>query len=138
MRGRRNNLVVNRRRFIQGAGAAGGAIAVGLVLPRQSWGQDAPPQVVVGQVVPFTGSAAEYGQYYRDAAALALQHINTAAEQAFGRPIVANHVVEVSHTLPTPPIEASRHMVEADGAHAIIAARSSGVPVPITNTLTHP
>src|SRR3546814_17684179 len=69
MRGRRNNLVVNRRRFIQGAGAAAGAIAVGLVLPRQSWGQDAPPQVVVGQVVPFTGSAAEYGQYYRDAAA---------------------------------------------------------------------
>src|SRR3546814_3124411 len=88
MRGRRNNLVVNRRRFIQGAGAAGGAIAVGLVLPRQSWGQDAPPQVVVGQVVPFTGSAAEYGQYYRDAAALALQQINTAAEKVFGGPIV--------------------------------------------------
>src|SRR3546814_15909651 len=90
--------------------------AGGLVLPRQSWGQNAPPQVVVGQVVPFTGSAAEYGQYYRDAAALALQQINTAAEKVFGGPIVAKHVVEDSNTLPTPPIEAARKKVEADGA----------------------
>jgi branched-chain amino acid transport system substrate-binding protein len=77
---------------------------------------------VIGQIAPFTGSAAEYGTYYRNAAALALQQINTAAEEVSGGPIVARHVTEDSNTLPTPAIEAARKLVEEDGAAAIIAA----------------
>lgn len=138
MHGHSNDFSVSRRRFIQGASAAGGAITIGLVLPRQGWAQDAPPQVTVGQIVPFTGSAAEYGRYYRDAAGLALQQINTAAKEVFGGPIVGKHVVEDSNTLPTPAIEAARKMVEADGATAIIAAWSSGVTVAIATSVTIP
>jgi ABC-type branched-subunit amino acid transport system substrate-binding protein len=74
--------------------------------------------VTVGQVVPFTGSAAEYGRYDRDAAGLALQQINTAAEEVFGGPIVGKHIVEDSNTLPTPAIEAARRRSSPPGRAA--------------------
>lgn len=134
----RNARGLTRRRVIQQGGAAGGAVTLSLVLPQQAWSQNAPPQVVIGQIVPFTGSAAEYGTYYRDAAALALQQINTAAEEVFGGPIVARHVAEDSNTLPTPAIEAARKMVEADNAAALICAWSSGVTVAVATSVTLP
>ncbi|HEX5328254.1 MAG TPA: twin-arginine translocation signal domain-containing protein, partial [Acetobacteraceae bacterium] len=105
-----HGLGVSRRRLIQGLGTAGGAVTLSLVMPRHGWSASAPPQVVIGQLVPFTGSAAEYGTYYRDAADLALQQINAAAKQVFGGPIVAKHLVQDSNTLPTPAIAAARQM----------------------------
>ena len=40
------------------------------------------PVGVIGQIAPFTGSAAEYGTYYRDAAGLALQHLANRIERS--------------------------------------------------------
>jgi branched-chain amino acid transport system substrate-binding protein len=138
MRNDRNGSGMTRREIMKLAGAAGTALSAGLVLPQRSWAADAPPQIPVGQIVPFTGSAAEYGKYYRDAAQLAFDQINTAAKEAFGGPIIGNHITADSNTLPTPAIAAARKMVEADNVPAIIAAWSSGVTVAIATSVTIP
>lgn len=127
-----------RRKFMKTAGAAGGAITLSAVLPHSVWGQNAPPQITVGQIVPFTGSAAEYGVFYRDAAALAADHVNKAAEEVFGGPIITRVIAEDSNTLPTPAIDAARKLVEADGVPAIIAAWSSGVTIAVATSVTIP
>jgi ABC-type branched-subunit amino acid transport system substrate-binding protein len=129
---------ITRRDIIKLAGMAGTALSAGLVLPYRSWAADAPPTIPVGQIVPFTGSAAEFGKYYRDAAQLAFDQINTAAKEAFGGPIIGNHITADSNTLPTPAIAAARKMVEADNVPAIIAAWSSGVTVAIATSVTIP
>lgn len=129
---------VSRRRVIQGAGVAGGALSAGLILPHMAWAAGAPPAVVVGQLVPFTGSAAEFGVFYRDAADLALQQVNEAAKQVFGGPIIAKHVIADSETLPQPAIAAAKQMIEADGAAAIICGWSSGVTVAVAISATIP
>lgn len=133
-----NDNGITRRDIIKLAGAAGTALSANLVLPHQSWAADAPPTIPVGQIVPFTGSAAEYGKYYRDAAQLAFDQINVAAKEAFGGPIIGKHITEDSNTLPTPAIAAARKMVEADSVPAIIAAWSSGVTVAIATSVTIP
>ncbi len=128
----------DRRRFMKTAGAAGGAVTLSVALPSSLWAQGTPPSVPIGQVVAFTGSGAEYGNFYRDAAQLALDQINVAAEEVFGGPIVARLIAEDSNTLPTPAIEAARKLVEADGVPAIICAWSSGVTVAVATSVTIP
>lgn len=128
----------DRRKFIKTVGAAGGVVTLTGVLPTGLMAQNAPPKVPIGQVVAFTGSGAEYGTYYRDAAQMALDQINTAAQEVFGGPIVDRLIAEDSNTLPTPAIEAARKLVEADGVPAIIAAWSSGVTVAIATSVTIP
>lgn len=127
-----------RRRFMKTAGAAGGAMTLSAVLPRSVWGQNAPPQVPIGQIAPFTGSGAEYGEFYRDAAALAIDHVNAAAEEVFGGPIITRLIAEDSNTLPTPAIDAARKLIEADGVPAIICEWSSGVTIAVATSVTIP
>src|SRR5690625_1752585 len=127
-----------RRRFMKTAGAAGGAMTLSAVLPRSVWGQSAPPQVPIGQIAPFTGSGAEYGEFYRDAAALAIDHVNAAAEEVFGGPIITRLIAEDSNTLPTPAIDAARKLIEADGVPAIICEWSSGVTIAVATSVTIP
>ncbi len=128
----------DRRQFMKTVGVAGGAMTLSATLAGPLWAQDAPPQVPIGQVVAFTGSGAEYGTFYRDAAQLALDQVNKAAEEVFGGPLVSRLIAEDSNTLPTPAIEAARKLVEADGVPAIIAAWSSGVTVAIATSVTIP
>lgn len=127
-----------RRQFMQTAGAAGGLVTLSTTFGTPLWAQSAPPQVPIGQVVAFTGSAAEYGNFYRDAVGLALMQVNEAAKEVFGGPIVSKHIAEDSNTLPTPAIEAARKLVEADGVPAIVAAWSSGVTVAVATSVTIP
>jgi len=128
----------DRRNFLKAAGAAGGALTLNVTMPRVLWAQSAPPRVPIGQIVAFTGSGAEYGKFYRDAAQLAFDQINTAAKEVFGGPIVERLIAEDSNTLPTPAIEAARKLVEADGVPAIICAWSSGVTVAVATSVTIP
>lgn len=129
---------MSRRHAIKLASAGGAAAAITLTLPRQLWAADAPPSIPVGQIVPFTGSAAEYGSYYRDAAKLAFDQINKAATEVFGGPIIGPVSVADSNTLPTPAVAAARKMVEADNVRAIIAAWSSGVTVAVAASVSIP
>jgi branched-chain amino acid transport system substrate-binding protein len=135
---------LSRRRFVQGVGLAGGVVAASgalgttLAMLGRAFAAGAPPQIVVGQLVPFTGSAAEFGVFYRDAADLAIKQINTAAKAVFGGPIIGKHIVQDSETLPTPAIAAARQIVDADGAAALICGWSSGVTVAVATSVTIP
>lgn len=118
---------VNRRRFLQTTAATGGTLALATALPHYAHAQ--VPTFRLGQIAPFTGSAAEFGEFYRDATALAVEQINAAAEEVLGGPVIAQHIAEDTNTLPTPAIESTRKLVEADGVSAIVGAWSSGVTV---------
>lgn len=97
-----------------------------------------PPAIPLGQIAPFTGSGAEFGEYYRDGAALGVQHLNAASEAVLGGPIIGNHITEDSATLPSPAIEAARGLVEVHGVPAIIGGWSSGVTVAVATSVTIP
>ena len=125
-----------RRRFLKTAGVAGGAMAVSSVMPMRV--RAAPPTIKVGQIAPMTGSAAEFGPFYRDAAQLAIQHINAAAKEVFGGPLISQHIAEDTNTLPTPAIESARKLVESDGVPAIVGAWSSGVTVATSTSVSIP
>lgn len=129
---------VSRRRFMQGAGAVGGTLAVSLLLPETGWSEGAPPQIVVGQLVPFTGAGGEYGTYYRDAARLAVDQINAAATAVLGGPIIARLVTVDSATEPAIATAAARTLVAVDGAAAMIAGWSSSVTIAVATEVTIP
>ena len=123
---RHRSLPLKRRRVLQTSAALG---AVSLALPRGLRAQGAVPTFTLGQIAPFTGSAAEFGEFYRDAVRLAFEQVNAAAEEVLGGPIMDRHVAEDTNTLPTPAIESTRKLVEADGVSAIVGGWSSGVSV---------
>jgi ABC-type branched-subunit amino acid transport system substrate-binding protein len=97
-----------------------------------------PPTINIGQIAPFTGSAAEFGAFYEDGAQLAVQQINTAAEEVFGGPIIGKLVTADSATLPTPAIEGARKLVQVDGVPAVIGGWSSGVTIAVAESVTIP
>lgn len=97
-----------------------------------------PPTINIGQIAPFTGSAAEFGAFYEDGAQLAVKQINTAAEEVFGGPIIDNLVTADSATLPTPAIEGARKLVQVNGVPAIIGGWSSGVTTAVAESVTIP
>jgi len=97
-----------------------------------------PPTINIGQIAPFTGSAAEFGAFYEDGAQLAVKQINTAAEEVFGGPIIDNLVTADSATLPTPAIEGARKLVQVNGVPAIIGGWSSGVTIAVAESVTIP
>jgi len=127
---------ISRRRFVEGVSLAGGAMVLTSTFVPRAFGQ--VPSVKLGQIAPFTGSAAEFGEFYRDAAILGMEHINAAAEEVFGGPIIAEHIAEDTNTLPTPAIESARKLVEADGVVAIIGGWSSGVTVATATSVSIP
>ncbi len=128
---------ISRRRFLTGVGAAGGLVALGSALPFRAYGQGVP-SIKLGQIAPFTGSAAEFGPFYKDAVTLGVEQINKAAQEVFGGPIIAGHIAEDTNTLPTPAIESARKLVEADGVAAIIGGWSSGVTVATATSVSIP
>ncbi|WP_440997370.1 ABC transporter substrate-binding protein [Arhodomonas sp. SL1] len=115
------------------------ALALGAALVTTSVGaQDAPPAIKLGQIAPFTGAGAEFGEFYRDGAALGVDHINAAAEEVLGGPVISEHLAEDTNTLPTPAIEAARQLVEVEGVPAIVGGWSSGVTVAVATSVTIP
>lgn len=128
---------MSRRRFVVGVGIASGTAIVASAIPLDTYAAQ-PPTIILGQITPFTGSAAEFGAFYRDAVALAMEHINTAAREALGGEIISRHIAEDTNTLPTPAIESARKLVEADGVTAIVGGWSSGVTVATATSITIP
>lgn len=130
------NPSVDRRRFLQTTAAAGAVMAVGGTYSVRI--KAAPSPFTLGQIAPMTGSAAEFGPFYRDAAQLAVDQINEAAKEVFGGPLIRQLVTEDTNTLPTPAIESARKLVNADGVAAIIGAWSSGVTVATATSVSIP
>ncbi len=126
----------SRRRFLQTTALAGGVFVVGGTASMRVLA--APPQIKLGQIAPMTGSAAEFGPYYRDAAHLAVQHINAAAKEVFGGPLISEIITEDTNTQPTPAIESARKLVESDGVPAYVGAWSSGVTTATATSVALP
>jgi len=125
-----------RRRFLQTTALAGGVLAVGGTASMRVLA--APPTIRLGQIAPMTGSAAEFGPFYRDAAQLGVDHVNAAAQKVFGGPLISRLVTEDTNTQPTPAIESARKLVESDGVPAIVGAWSSGVTTAVATSVTIP
>lgn len=129
----------SRRQFLTTLGVAGGSLAFSSAFPfARAMAAGTPPAINLGQVLPMTGSAAEFGPYYRDAVGLAVSQINTAAKEVFGGPIIANHVTADSATLPTVGVQAARQMADTQHTPVIINGWSSGVTVAIATSVTIP
>ncbi|KAA0889364.1 ABC transporter substrate-binding protein [Pusillimonas sp. ANT_WB101] len=129
----------SRRHFLQSVGAAGGVAVLGGVLPlHRALAAGAPPAIILGQIAPMTGSAAEFGPYYRDAVQLAVDQINMAAKEVFGGPIIAKHLTADSATLPTVGVQAARQMIDTQKTPVIINGWSSGVTVAVATSATIP
>jgi len=126
----------SRRRFLQSTAATGAVMAMGSGYSISI--QAAPSPITLGQIAPMTGSAAEFGPFYQDAAQLAVDQINAAAKEVFGGPLISRLVTEDTNTLPTPAIESARKLVNADGVPAIIGAWSSGVTVATATSVSIP
>lgn len=135
----RSHVPTSRRDFLVSVGAAGGAVALTSAFPLQSaWAAGAPPAINLGQVSTMTGSAAEFGPYYRDAVQLAVNHVNAAAKEVFGGPIIANHITVDSATLPTTGVQAARQMIDTQHTPVVICGWSSGVTVAVATSVTIP
>ncbi len=126
----------DRRRFLQTTAIVGGVLAVGGTTSFRALA--APPQIVLGQIAPMTGSAAEFGPFYRDAAQLGVDHVNAAAKEVFGGPLISRLITEDTNTTPTPAIESARKLVESDGVPAIVGAWSSGVTTATATSVSIP
>src|SRR3546814_7970636 len=117
----------------------GGAVVLSSAFPvRKAHAAGTPPEINVGQIAPMTGSAAEFGPYYRDAVQLAINQINKAAKEVFGGPIINKHITVDTTTLPTVGVQAARQMVDTDNVAAIIGGWSSGVTVAVATSVSIP
>lgn len=129
----------SRRQFLLSAGVAGGVIILNSALPlSKAYAAGKPPSINLGQIAPMTGSAAEFGPYYRDAVQLAVNQINTAATEVFGGPIIDKHITVDTTTVPTVGVQAARQMVDTNHVPAIVGGWSSGVTVAVATSVTIP
>ncbi len=133
-----NSSSTSRRKFLLSVSAAGGAVVLSATFPSRRAYAAAPPTINLGQITPMTGSAAEFGPYYRDAAQMAVDQINKAATQVFGGPIIAKLVTADTATLPTVGVQAARKMVDVDKVPAIVGGWSSGVTVAVATSVSIP
>lgn len=96
--------------------------------------QPAAPEVAslkVGEMHPFTGPLAEFGEPEHNAALLAIKQLEEAGysiETVFGD----------TETDAIPAVDAARRLVEVEGVHVLIGAAASGVTVPIAESVTIP
>ncbi|PWG64591.1 ABC transporter substrate-binding protein [Spiribacter halobius] len=114
-----------------------GTLAAGGLVAATAQAQT-PPSVPLGQIAPFSGSGAEFGEYYEDAAQLAVDQVNAATSEVMGGPVISELIAEDTNTLPNPGVEAARKLVEADGVPAIVGGWSSGVAVAVATSVTIP
>jgi ABC-type branched-subunit amino acid transport system substrate-binding protein len=134
-----NPNTISRRKFLLTAGAAAGStVVLGSTFPFKSAYAAAPPQVPIGMIAPFTGSAGEFGVFYKDAAQLAFEQVNKAATEVLGGPIVKKLYAADSNTLAQPGIAAAKKLIEARGVPNVLCCWSSGVTVAVATSATLP
>ncbi|HEY8486071.1 MAG TPA: ABC transporter substrate-binding protein [Limnochordales bacterium] len=128
---------VGRRRFLKGVGSAAGALALSGRLSLRVAAEGRPPVARVGTLFDYTGALAEFGPHHRNAANLAAKHINDAAVQVFGGPIL-ELVHEDSGTTASVGVDRARKLVNVDRVVAIVGSLASGVTIPVAESVTIP
>lgn len=96
-----------------------------------------PVAVPIGALLDFTGPLAEFGPSHRDAAELAAAHVNAAATEVFGGPII-ELIFEDAATSASVGIDRARKLVDVDGVPAIVGPLASGVAVAVAEAVTAP
>ena len=91
----------------------------------------AAEQMKIGTVLDLSGALKDWGPHHRNAVILAFDQM---AEAGF--PVTLVH--EDSQSAAEPAIEAARRLIEVEQVDAIIGSASSGVIVPLAETLTCP
>jgi branched-chain amino acid transport system substrate-binding protein len=127
---------VTRRKFLKGIGVAAGTLALSGVFRGPVIAQP-PPVVPVGTLFDYTGALAEFGPPLRNGADLAAEHINEAAKEVFGGPII-KLIHEDSGTTAAIGVDKAKKLVQVDKVPAIVGSLASGVTIPVATTVTIP
>ena len=89
----------------------------------------------IGQLNSFTGDLSDFGAAHRDAAQLAIDHVNQAGG-VLGRLVTI--VARDDATNPVLGVDAARALVSIDGVVAIVGALASGVSIAVAQAVTVP
>jgi branched-chain amino acid transport system substrate-binding protein len=119
---------LDRRAFLQGMGAAAGALLLESPLGRLGTAQTA---VKIGTLIPLTGPLAEFGPNFRKAADLAVTHLKDA-----GLTLQLVHADDETSAIPA--VAAARKLIDVDKVPAIVGAAASGVTIPVAESVTIP
>jgi ABC-type branched-subunit amino acid transport system substrate-binding protein len=87
--------------------------------------------VKIGEIHPFTGPLAEFGEPEQNSGLLAQKHLEGGGyiiEQVFGD----------TETSAIPAVENARQLVDVDGVQVLIGGAASGVTMPIAESVTIP
>ncbi|MCS6937210.1 MAG: ABC transporter substrate-binding protein [Candidatus Bipolaricaulota bacterium] len=127
---------LRRRTFLKGLGATVGALTFTGAFRGPLLAQP-PPVTPIGTLLDYTGALAEYGPAIRTGIELAERHLNEAAREVLGGPIV-RLIHEDSGTSPTVGVDRAKKLVEVDKVPAYIGSLASGVTIPIAETVSKP
>jgi ABC-type branched-subunit amino acid transport system substrate-binding protein len=127
---------VKRRTFLKGLGMAAGTVALGGGFQGPVLAQ-AQVAVRVGTLFDYTGALAEFGPPFRNAAELAIKHVNAAAASV-GVNSDCRLIHEDSGTTAAVGVDKARKLVGVDRVPAIIGSLASGVTIPVAETVTIP
>lgn len=125
--------LLNRSRPFAAARVLGIAAAVGLALAGATQPAAAAGPVKLGALMPMTGDLQAYGQTCLNGVNLAVREINAA-----GGVLGADLEVEVgdTQTKPQAGIDAAKNLVSIEGVSGIVGALSSGVTIPVAQSVT--
>jgi ABC-type branched-subunit amino acid transport system substrate-binding protein len=90
-------------------------------------------RLILGALMPMTGDLQAYGETSLNGIKLAVMHVNRG-----GGVLGQNMAVEVGDTQTTPQsgIDAAKKLISVEGADAIVGALSSGVSIPVAQSVT--
>lgn len=109
------------------------AAALTLTASAVAVADDNPGPLLVGGLMPMTGDLQAYGETSLNGLQLAAQHVN---EQGGVNGAEMEVVTGDTQTAPQPGTEAAQQLVNVDGVHAIVGALSSGVTIPVAQSVT--
>jgi ABC-type branched-subunit amino acid transport system substrate-binding protein len=93
------------------------------------------PPLIVGHLNAFTGSLSYFGQTHENAANLAAKHVNLAGGIGGASMIIISRDTAVN---PIQGVDAARALVDVENAVAVVGALSSGVTIPVAQSVTVP
>lgn len=88
-------------------------------------------EIVVGSIFDHTGALKEWGPSFQDAAELASKQLTSAG-------FTIHFIHEDSGTMPEKASKAAKKLIEQDKVSAIVGSASSGVIVPVAESVTCP
>jgi len=92
--------------------------------------------VKIGTLMPLTGGLASYGQFTRNGTLLAQKIINEQGGLLGGRELELVNVD--TQTNPQAGVDGAQKLVSVNGINAIVGALSSGVTIPVAESVTVP